>query len=176
MDTLLNVLSKDGNYPLMLAVTNDDLECAVRLLQAGARIMVPVNHFEDCTVAPTSMLHEIIYSLAYLENGGGDAEDRLMLATLFEDLLENSESKYSWAEQVGILLFRSIIGEGVTGTKMRTPLELAQFLGLRESARQLVRVQSTLCTRLFHEPNPNQINFPLKCFPNHSQLTKLWTQ
>ena len=83
---LLNVLSKDGNYPLMQAVTNDNLECAARLLQAGARIMVPVNHFEDSTVAPTSMLHEIIYSLAYLEDGasGGNAEDRLELATLLE--------------------------------------------------------------------------------------------
>ena len=83
---LLNVLSKDGNYPLMQAVTNDNLECAARLLQAGARIMVPVNHFEDRTVAPTSMLHEIIYSLAYLEDGasGGNAEDRLELATLLE--------------------------------------------------------------------------------------------
>ena len=176
MDTLLNLPSKDGNYPLMQAVTNDRLDCAVLLLHAGPRIMVPVNHFEDCTVAPTSMLHEIIFSMAYLEDGSGNAEDRLMLATLLEDLLENPESKYSWAEQVGILLFRTIIGEGVTGTKMRTPLELAQFLGLRESARQLARVQSKLCTRLFHEPNPNQINFPLNFFPNHSQLTKLWTQ
>ena len=160
-DTLQNVLSKDENYPLMQPVTNDDLECAARLLHAGARIMVPVNHFEDRTVAPTSMLHEIIFSMAYLEDGSGNAEDRLMLATLLEDLLENPESKYSWAEQVGILLFKTIIGEGVTGTQMRTPLELAQFLGLHEAAQQLARVQNTLCTSLFHEPNPDRINFPL---------------
>ena len=59
MDTLLNLPSKDGNYPLMQAVTNNRLVCAVRLPAAGARIMVPVNHFEDHTAAPTSMLHEI---------------------------------------------------------------------------------------------------------------------
>ena len=170
---LLNVLSKDGNYPLRQAVTNDDLQCAVRLLQAGARIMVPVNHFEDCTVAPTSMLHEIIYSLAHLEDGGRNAEDRLMLATLLEDLLENPESKYCWAEQMGILLFRTIIGEDVTGTQMRTPLELAQFLGLHEAAQQLARVQNTLCTSLFHEHNPDRINFPLEFLRREVPLNAL---
>ena len=48
----------------MQAVTNDDLKGAVLLLQVGAHIMVPVNHSEDHTVAPTSMLHESIYLLA----------------------------------------------------------------------------------------------------------------
>ena len=52
--TLLNIPSKDGNYPLMQAVTNDDVQFAIHLVRAGARIMVPVTHFEDRTVAPTS--------------------------------------------------------------------------------------------------------------------------
>ena len=159
MDTLLNVPSKDGNYPLMQAVTNDDLECAVRLLQAGARITVPVNQFENRTVALTSMLHEIIYSLTYLEDGGGDAEDRLMLATQLEDLFENPESKYSWVEQVSILLFRTIIGEGVTGTQMRTPLELAKFLGLQHYSLHSFRAGCALDR--FMSPTPAESIFLL---------------
>ena len=64
--TLLNLPSKDGNYPLMEAVEavrNNRVDCAVLLLAsaAGARIMVPVNYFEYHTVTPTSMLHQIIY-------------------------------------------------------------------------------------------------------------------
>ena len=96
-----------GWIGLMQAVTNDRLDCAVLLLHAGPRIMVPVNHFEDCTVAPTSMLHDIIYLQAYPEDGSDDAGGRLMLAILLQDLVENPKSKYSWAEQVGILLFRT---------------------------------------------------------------------
>ena len=44
---------------------------------------------------------------------------------------------------------------------MRTLMELAQFLSLREAAQQLVRVQNTLCTTLFHEPNPTKSIFLL---------------
>ena len=60
--------------------------------------------------------------------------------------------------------FRTIICEGsedITDTRMRTSLELAQILGMPQAALQLAVVQETLCTRLFHEPNPDRINFPL---------------
>ena len=36
VDTLLNLPAKDGNYPLMVAVTNNRVECEVRLLAAGS--------------------------------------------------------------------------------------------------------------------------------------------
>ena len=55
VDTLLNLPSKDGNYPLMVAFINNRVKCAVCLQPAVAHIMVPVNHFEDSTVASTSM-------------------------------------------------------------------------------------------------------------------------
>ena len=69
LDTLLNLACREGNYPLIAAVTKNHVECAARLLAAGAHIMVPVNHVEDSTVTPDSMLHEIIYAQAYLEAG-----------------------------------------------------------------------------------------------------------
>ena len=110
--TLLNVPSRDardGNYPLMAAVTNNRVECAARLLAAGARIMVPVNHFEDSTVTPTSMMHQIIY---YPDAGRDDAGgDRLPLLAMMLWDLTNPKTKYSWAQQVSILLFRTIVGE-----------------------------------------------------------------
>ena len=87
---------------------------------------------------------------------GRDHAGRLLLAILLRDLLDNPKSKYSWAQQVSTLLFRTIIDEDSTEPQMRTPLELAQVLGLRQAARQLVR---TLCLRLFNEPNPDRINF-----------------
>ena len=126
VDALLNLPSRDGNYPLMAAVTNNRVECAARLLAVGARIMVPVNHFEDHTVTPTSMLHQNIYAQACPEAGRDDAGgDRLpLLAIILRDLLTNPKSKYSWAQQVSILLFRTIICEDITGTQVRTPLEL----------------------------------------------------
>ena len=47
---------------------------------------------------------------------------------------------------------------------MRTPLELAQFLGLSEAARHVAVVQRGLCLKLFNEPNSDRdrINFPLE--------------
>ena len=42
------------------------------------------------------------------------------------------------------------------------PLKLAKFVGLHEAASLLASVQKTLCTRLFPEPNPDRINFPLE--------------
>ena len=48
-----------------------------------------------------------------------------MLATLLED----PESKYSWAEQVGILLFRTIIGEGVYRHINEDAIEIRAVLG-----------------------------------------------
>ena len=110
--TLLNLPSKDGNYPLMEAVEavrNNRVDCAVLLLAsaAGARIMVPVNYFEYHTVTPTSMLHQIIYAQAYLEAGkddaGGDGDRFPLLANvaiMLRDLLANPKRKYTWAQQV----------------------------------------------------------------------------
>ena len=146
------------------------------LVAAGARIMVPVNHFEDRTVSPTSMLHVIIYSLAYPKAGRDEAQayqQSFNLLDLMLSDLTNSHGKYTWAQQVSILLFRTIIGEGGTDTQMRTPLELAQFLGLHEAAQQLARVQNTLCTSLFHEPNPDRINFPLEFLRHEVPLNAL---
>ena len=146
--TLLNLPSEEGNYPLWVAVTKNRVECAERLLAAGARIMVPVNHFENHTATPDPILHEIIYSQACPEAGrvdaGGDGDRLPLLAIMLRDLLTNPKRKYTWAQQVSILLFRTIIDQDVTGTQIRAPLELAQFLGLREAARQLAVVQKML--------------------------------
>ena len=77
VDTLLNLpglprmeLELGWTCPFMEAVTvvqKISVECAaaVGLLAAGARIMVPVKNFEDSTVSPTSMLHQIIYAQGY---------------------------------------------------------------------------------------------------------------
>ena len=114
----------------MEAITNNHIECAVRLLVAGARIMVPMNHFEDCTVTSTSMLHQIIYAQAYLEDMRdtthhvSDNAGRLLLTIMLLDLLDNPKRKYSWAQQESIPLFRTVIGEDSTkstDTQMRTP-------------------------------------------------------
>ena len=70
---------------LMAAVTNNRVESVARLLTAGACSMVPVNHFEDCSV-----MHQIIYVQAYLEDGSVDAKGRLpLLAIMLRDLLKN---------------------------------------------------------------------------------------
>ena len=94
--TLLNLPSKEGNYPLWVAVTKYRVDCAVRLLAAGARIRVPVNDFKDGTVTPDSMLHEIIYMQAYPEAGkddaGGDVDRLPLLAIMLRDLLMNPSS------------------------------------------------------------------------------------
>ena len=126
--------------------------------------MVLVNHFEDHTVQPTSMLHEIISAQAYPEAGRDDVKgDRLsLLSIMLRNLLLNPKSKYSSAQQVSILLFRTVVGEDITGTQMRTPLELAKFLGLCETAQLFAVVQKMLCFWLFHEPNPDRINFSLE--------------
>ena len=140
--------------------------------------MVPVTHFEDHTVSPTSMLHEIIYSLAYPKAGRNEAQayqrSFALLVVMLGDLTK-PHGKYTWAQQVSILLFRTIIGEDVTGTQMRTPLELAQFLGLDHATLQLAYLQKTLCTSLFNEPKPNRINFPLEFLRREVPLIRcLW--
>ena len=102
--TLLNLPSKEGNYPLWVAVTKYRVDCAVRLLAAGARIRVPVNDFKDGTVTPDSMLHEIIYMQAYPEAGkddaGGDVDRLPLLGIMLPNLLTNPKRKYTWAQQV----------------------------------------------------------------------------
>ena len=148
------------------------------LVKACARSMVPVTHFEDHTVSPTSMLHEIIYSLAYPKAGRNEAQayqrSFALLVVMLGDLTK-PHGKYTWAQQVSILLFRTIIGEDVTGTQMRTPLELAQFLGLDHATLQLAYLQKTLCTSLFNEPKPNRINFPLEFLRREVPLIRcLW--
>ena len=39
-----------------------------------------------------------------------------ILAVILKDLFHNPGNKYSWADQVGILLFGTIIGEDGTST------------------------------------------------------------
>ena len=102
----------------------------------------------------------LIWKLAGMswdDAGGADRLPLLRVAIMLWDLLENPESKYRWAQQVSILLFRTIISEDRTGTQMRTPLELAQLLGMQQAALQLAVVQrlGRLCLSLFNEANPD---------------------
>ena len=193
VEKLLNRPSKFGNYPLMNAVLNNNVDCVEALLAVGARIMVPVNDFESGNVTPTSMLHEIIYTQAYPDGSTQKMEEEdlfneqmgyttssqitgRILTMILDHLIHNSGNMYSWADQVSILLFRTIIGKDTKSAKMRTPLELANDLHMRNTARQLAEVQRALCMTLFQKTNPNQINFPLQflhceVFGAHSALS-----
>ena len=90
--------------------------------------MVPVNHFEENTMAhwhPT-LLHQVIYAQAFLAhkrdtNHSSDIAARL-LAIIHQDLVYNPKSKYSWAQQVHILLFKTIIGEDSKDTQLERGL------------------------------------------------------
>ena len=62
-------------------------------LAACARIMIPMNHFEDRTVAPTSMLHQIIYTQTYHEDSSDDARRLPLFAIMLRDLLKNPKGK-----------------------------------------------------------------------------------
>ena len=65
----------------------------------------------------------------------------------------------SWAQQVVILLFRTIIGKDKTDTPTSTPLQLAQGSGMHQAAQQLADIQTRLCTSSFHEPNQIKLIF-----------------
>ena len=55
--------------------------------------MIPMNHFEDCTVAPTYMLHQIIYTQTYHEDSSDDARRLPLFAIMLRDLLKNPKGK-----------------------------------------------------------------------------------
>ena len=167
VDKLLNLQSKTGNYPLMEAVTNNRVYFVKRLLEKGARIMVPMNRFEDGLVVPPSMLHLIVAALANPD--GNTAQQRnderthtaLILTNILNDLSDPTNTKYSWVQQVGILLVKAIINDEGGSQPMRTAFELARDLHMDEAAQQLADAQKMLCTRLCGSSDPNRINFPL---------------
>ena len=109
---------------------------------------------------PPPQLHGIIYLLVNPKAGRDEAraykQRFALLVMMLDDLLKNRNCKYTWARQVSILLFRTIIGKGVTSTQMRMPLQLAQSLGLHEATLQLAYFQETLCTNLFNEPSSHR--------------------
>ena len=172
VDALLNLPSKTGNYPLMEAVTNNSVYFVMRLLDAGARIMVPMNRFEDDRVVPFPMLHLLVHALAnpagntVLQRANEQRQTARILAIILKDLSDPTNEKYSWVHQVGILLVKAIITtdeEVVEESRpMRTAWELARDLGMDQAAQQLADVQTMLCTRCFRKSDPKQINFP--CF------------
>ena len=97
--------------------------CVVCLLAAGTRIMVQANHFDDDSVVPTVYVQAWAYPAHMRDtNHSRDITGR-PLSIILEDLLDNPMNKYSWADKVGILLFRTINCEDSKNTRMRTALE-----------------------------------------------------
>ena len=99
----------------MEAVTNNSVYFVMRLLDAGARIMVPMNRFEDDRVVPFPMLHLLVHALAnpagntLLQRKNEQRQTARILSIVLKDLSDPTNEKYSWVQQVGMLLVKAII-------------------------------------------------------------------